>query len=712
MSRVIPPLLQTHLQEEVITLASCIQITKSSGVVLRFTTHDAEISVNGDVYIPYPIQISAIQSNSDLTVDNADMTLGIDEDIVKTIELKSEDYTSAQFDLFSVNWQSPLDGVISIKRGTLGSITITENQFAKIQLRGLTQGLQKQVVDKYSATCRAALGSKQCGYSNLPTKIRRPKQKLTTWNWFLEPNNNVTNDVITNPSFESGLTGWTPVGNWASNSVFTGSNGAYYAEASAGNTGDSLYLYREFTTSSMGISNTDIDAGKISVDVSALAARTGLSVNSCRLNIEQRELNDKTTKAETSDWYEPDFQTWEGVGITVFLVPKTRKFRLQLIVRIDEGTSGGVAFDDVKMRHWLNQANTFSNVLFRTMRIPSYMPDEAGTIANFNFETLPLVANSDATAISGWTRAMTDFFQTVASSGPVIPVYGANMLVGGDDGSNTQKTYALSQIVDFNTSMTAASSGNISDGWYLSRARVWISRLDATSVGKITLSCLNAANTVLGTKVTVADPSYAMNAWQPVEVALRIPAGTTKVKVELSATSPVGSSAANVAFDYAQVHYLCTAYENAADLELGKLAYDTPSLSYTLGTYGIDGAHIIQTRPVTFGYATVAAASDKRGFAADSTMIGTAATFYSGRIVWLSGKNAGRSSYIRTFDNTLKTVRLYQDLPYAPEVGDYFVHSQGCDKTIGRCGGSYGNASNFRGEPYLPGAARILQFFT
>ena len=41
-----------------------------------------------------------------------------------------------------------------------------------------------------------------------------------------------------------------------------------------------------------------------------------------------------------------------------------------------------------------------------------------------------------------------------------------------------------------------------------------------------------------------------------------------------------------------------------------------------------------------------------------------------------------------------------------------FVYAIGCDKTIARCADTFGNAHNFRGEPYLPGPARVVEFLT
>ena len=85
---------------------------------------------------------------------------------------------------------------------------------------------------------------------------------------------------------------------------------------------------------------------------------------------------------------------------------------------------------------------------------------------------------------------------------------------------------------------------------------------------------------------------------------------------------------------------------------------------------------------------------------------------YSGKIVWLSGANAGKTSFMRIWDNATKLVKLYAPLRGTIAIGDKFVWAIGCDKTIARCADTFGNATNFRGEPYLPGPNRVIEFMT
>ena len=47
-------------------------------------------------------------------------------------------------------------------------------------------------------------------------------------------------------------------------------------------------------------------------------------------------------------------------------------------------------------------------------------------------------------------------------------------------------------------------------------------------------------------------------------------------------------------------------------------------------------------------------------------------------------------------------------MPNAVTVGDTFHAVAGCDKSFPTCYNTFGNAVNFRGEPYVPGMDQLL----
>ena len=78
-----------------------------------------------------------------------------------------------------------------------------------------------------------------------------------------------------------------------------------------------------------------------------------------------------------------------------------------------------------------------------------------------------------------------------------------------------------------------------------------------------------------------------------------------------------------------------------------------------------------------------------------------------GRIGWLTGSNSGLSDAVaRSAGNA---VRLWQP-PRFPATGAMLEIREGCDKSIATCAGRFGNAANFRGEPYLPGIDLLTRY--
>ena len=75
--------------------------------------------------------------------------------------------------------------------------------------------------------------------------------------------------------------------------------------------------------------------------------------------------------------------------------------------------------------------------------------------------------------------------------------------------------------------------------------------------------------------------------------------------------------------------------------------------------------------------------------------------FAFGKLRWLDGENSGLWSEILTGNAT--AVHLAMPPPFPVVAGVTVELMQGCDKTIATCANRFGNAINFRGEPFLPG---------
>ena len=83
-----------------------------------------------------------------------------------------------------------------------------------------------------------------------------------------------------------------------------------------------------------------------------------------------------------------------------------------------------------------------------------------------------------------------------------------------------------------------------------------------------------------------------------------------------------------------------------------------------------------------------------------TTLTNTNGYFNGGKITFTSGLNNGLSYEIKSWDG----IKIELQIPanYKINLGDSFTVFVGCDKSITTCQDRFGNAINFRGEPFIP----------
>lgn len=88
--------------------------------------------------------------------------------------------------------------------------------------------------------------------------------------------------------------------------------------------------------------------------------------------------------------------------------------------------------------------------------------------------------------------------------------------------------------------------------------------------------------------------------------------------------------------------------------------------------------------------------------------------FAAGTVEWSTGANAGRVAEVAVHENVGGVVTLtLLELPVRPVgEGDTFVARAGCDKRISTCAAKFGNVSNFRGFPHIPGTDAVIRYAT
>jgi uncharacterized phage protein (TIGR02218 family) len=125
--------------------------------------------ISGQTYLSaVGYQQTAIAANSTLAVDNLEVTGILDSDTLVADDLRAGLFDFAEIFLFTVNWADLSQGLMRLRRGTLGEISTTQAGTFTGELRGMTQRLVAKVGDIYTPECRADLGDTKCKVNLVP----------------------------------------------------------------------------------------------------------------------------------------------------------------------------------------------------------------------------------------------------------------------------------------------------------------------------------------------------------------------------------------------------------------------------------------------------------------------------------------------------------------------------------------------------------------
>lgn len=160
--------LLAHLAGETTSYAMCWILSRADSTVMRFTSHDQDITIDGiDATVDGTYQAAlgmnptAIESNATLGVDNLDVMGILDTPTITEADLAAGKYDYAEVRIFLINYADKSQGIMKLRRGWLGEVTVSRGRFSA-ELRGMAQQLQQSIGEVYSHTCRADLGDTRC----------------------------------------------------------------------------------------------------------------------------------------------------------------------------------------------------------------------------------------------------------------------------------------------------------------------------------------------------------------------------------------------------------------------------------------------------------------------------------------------------------------------------------------------------------------------
>jgi uncharacterized phage protein (TIGR02218 family) len=154
--------LAAHMLLEVTTMAMCWKVTRADGLVLGFTSHDADLVISGITYeASTGFTPTAIRTTTGLAVDNLDIDGLLSSPSLTEADLVAGKWDYAEIEVFEVNYKNVAMGTLHHRRGHLGEIKSGLHNFTA-ELRGLTQAYTNIIGESYSAGCRANFGDTRC----------------------------------------------------------------------------------------------------------------------------------------------------------------------------------------------------------------------------------------------------------------------------------------------------------------------------------------------------------------------------------------------------------------------------------------------------------------------------------------------------------------------------------------------------------------------
>lgn len=173
--KAISPSLAGHISNETTTLATLWHIRRTDGQVFGFTDASNDIEFGGVTYLASSGHTpSSVATNAEMSVDNLDVVSVLDDERITEKDIAAGRWDFAEVELRLVNYADLSMGYLPLRVGTLGRLSVQRGKFVA-EVRGLTQALQQNMVDKYMPGCGVDLGSAKCGINllnyTLPGKV-------------------------------------------------------------------------------------------------------------------------------------------------------------------------------------------------------------------------------------------------------------------------------------------------------------------------------------------------------------------------------------------------------------------------------------------------------------------------------------------------------------------------------------------------------------
>jgi uncharacterized phage protein (TIGR02218 family) len=156
--------LHAHLASGSTTLCRAWIVTRKDGLVMGFTDHDQDLSIEGvTCRADAGLSAKALQQTTGLSVDNSEAVGALSDASITEADIQAGRLDGAEVKTYLVNWSAPEERVVEF-RGFLGEITRSGGAF-RAELRGLTELLNQPQGYAFQPGCSAVLGDRRCRFN-------------------------------------------------------------------------------------------------------------------------------------------------------------------------------------------------------------------------------------------------------------------------------------------------------------------------------------------------------------------------------------------------------------------------------------------------------------------------------------------------------------------------------------------------------------------
>ena len=144
------------------TRARFWRVVRRDGTVSGYTDHDRDVSFEGVLFrADTGLTAGAFERSTGLSVDNAEAAGALSDAGITEVDMAAGRYDGAEVTMWDADWADPADRRITF-RGTFGEVTRAGGAF-RVELRGLSEALNRPRGKVFQPLCPAVLGDGACG---------------------------------------------------------------------------------------------------------------------------------------------------------------------------------------------------------------------------------------------------------------------------------------------------------------------------------------------------------------------------------------------------------------------------------------------------------------------------------------------------------------------------------------------------------------------